>query len=218
MDLMQEYEHNPFMVLDAMPCDSREQLISRQADLALFDDEHVTEKALAQLLHAQNRLSAEMRWFPQTSREELRRFRDFLTGADELAAIPDLNTPSVLARFNALRLCVGRFKPMLNNEFEALVYALATLADALSPAQVMDELNVDRRAAGFAELDMASDVMNELRALFDETLQALFDSFRGHWSPKEVLRQRLERAYKKPDSRWHNSFFVERAAVIIMQQ
>ena len=53
---------NPFDVLGASPSDSRQKLASLAADAALLGDEAEAQKAHADLLNADARLAAELRW------------------------------------------------------------------------------------------------------------------------------------------------------------
>ncbi len=212
-DLLKAYAHHPFRVLGARPSDTRTSLIDRKADLLLFGDEKELDEALASLLNPQLRLRAELRWFPMTSDAEVSGLfaRLVQAGAPEL---PRLQTESFLAQFNALRLALTRQLARSARELDAYLRALSIAADALLPRQVLEEINCDRRKAGFPAADDLGALEAGLEELFHETARVLVGDAPGMYGQEafRTLGKNLEQAYRNTGSPYHNSYFLEIAA------
>lgn len=220
--MIDTYRDHPFRVLDASPRDTRAALAERQADLALFGDDGASEEALAALLHPATRLEAELRWFPLAEAEEVERLlrcveealahgdKPWSDASRDASGMP--NMPSMLGQFNAVRLLLSTLPYHSPAQLESLLLSLSVVSDALLPRQVMDELNLDRRVAGFPELDEAAELEAGLEALFHETLRELLSHV--EWKgdrDKRGLAESLREAYTNRTSPYHNSFLLQLA-------
>ncbi len=209
MMIWEEFKNNPFSVLGASPLDSRAKLIARQAELALFDDDRVTQEALAKLLHPVRRLQAEIRWFPGTQNVAFEPVRMFFQSNGQ-GPIPQIDSTSVLAQFNVLRLAIGLNLPDNEQDCRTALYALAVLADALYPEQVTEDINKDRCQAGFTLLPSTTETETELRQLLRETAALSVSMIR---KPDSLsLIHQLESEYQTRGSMFHNSYLIELAA------
>lgn len=122
------------------------------------------------------------------------------------------NMPSMLGQFNAVRLLLSTLPCHSPAQLESLLPSLSVVSDALLPRQVMDELNLDRRVAGFPELDEAAELEAGLKALFHETLRELLSHV--EWKgdrDKRGLAESLREAYTNRTSPYHNSFLLQLA-------
>ncbi len=209
MTVAEEIRTNPFFVLGMTPQDTRPALIARQAELALFDDDRSADEALARLLHPSGRLRAEIRWFPQTPAGALEPVRALLKSGGA-GAVPRLDSPSVLAQFNFLRLAFSLNPPSEERECRAAINALAIMADALYPGQVTEEINGDRSEGGHALLNGTGETEAELRLLLGDAA-ALCASWVGR-SFRVRLGSELEWDYKNRGTDYHNSFLIELTA------
>lgn len=222
MAMIDTFRNHPFRVLGASPRDTRAALAERQADLALFGDDGASEEALAALLHPATRLEAELRWFPQADTEEVERLlrcveealargdKPWSDASRDASGMP--NMPSMLGQFNAVRLLLSTLPYHSPAQLESLLLSLSVVSDALLPRQVMDELNLDRRVAGFPELDEAAELEAGLKALFHETLRELLSHV--EWKgdrDKRGLAESLREAYTNRTSPYHNSFLLQLA-------
>ncbi len=211
VEWLEELKKNPFWVLDASPWDTREDLIRKQGDMALFGDDALSRKALTALLHPQTRLEAEMHWFPQTEPERIRRFIRFLEGYEKGQHLSYLPTDSVLARFNAIRIQMNLFSVDHTDQLAAIFHSLAVLADGLFPKQIRDELNADRRRSKFLQLEQIAEVSSQIRQLLQMAVNDLLDRFPVEENKGEIkeLSDRFQTEYKSRDSRYHNNYLME---------
>ena len=210
MSLLDTYRNNPFYLLAASAADSRTALIAKQEDMALFGDDKAADRALAALLNPQTRMEAEIRWFPLMQARETQELIGFFEQHWEDTTMPSLAVPSMLGQFNMLRLALSRLQAGTDSEFRAILFSLATAADTLLPAQVMEEINMDRRLSGFPEITLPSMIEPLLRDLLNETVKIYLDRMAG--KDLRELGQEIDRTYKSAASPYHNSYFLEMAA------
>ena len=210
MSLLDTYRNNPFYLLAASAADSRTALIAKQEDMALFGDDKAADLALAALLNPQTRTEAEIRWFPLMQARETQELIGFFEKHWEDVMMPSLAIPSMLGQFNMLRLALSRLQAGTDSEFRAILFSLATAADTLLPAQVMEEINMDRRLSGFPEITLPSMIEPLLRDLLSETVKIYLDRMAG--KDLRELGQEIDRTYKSAASPYHNSYFLEMAA------
>lgn len=174
MDLLQTYSRHPFRVLGATPRHTREELVELQSIAALFGDDESAAQALATLLNPQDRLWAEMSWFPRTDAREVEGLlRAVMQGGSTLST--SFATDSFLAQFNEARLVLATIPLADVSTFKVALYALAELADTLLPGQVIDEINDDRVASGFPLLEDTDEMIMLIEGLLHETVGALRD-------------------------------------------
>lgn len=220
MSFRNRKEANPFRILGAAAQDSRSVLIQKQEELALFENQEKTEQALAALLNPQTRMEAEIRWFPMMTASEIQRLLAFLDQHYDNPVMPDPPVPSLVAQFHLLRLVLGSLRLRTPEEAEAVLYSLATVADTLLPGQVMEELNVDHRKAGFPEISNLYEVERSTRELFRETVK----DFRARTSAVISQAQwnevsgRFRMEYQDASSPWHNSSFLKIASDLLEQE
>ena len=214
MTLLNACRENPFYVLAAAAGNSRTELIQKQEELALFGDDARADRALSKLLNPQTRTEAELHWFPLMDAQETQDLVHFFENHWDDAEMPAQSIPSVVAQFNMIRLALSRFQPQNAEEFKAILRSISAAADALIPIQVMDEINHDRRQAGFQEINSLSEIEPQIRDLLEETAKAYWETMSGRISAAEQLElARAFRAdYKDASSIYHNSYFLEIAA------
>jgi len=214
MDLLKMTKGNPFWVLNASPEDTRERLIEKQRDMAIYGEEQEGEQALTALLYPQSRLEAEMRWFPNTNTEEIDKLLTYVSEPKGYQPVQPFRTKSYLARFNALRLQLMIFPASGVNELSALIRGLSTVADALLPRQVMEEINLDRKKSGFSLLRKPEELEHSLTELLRETIRAYQEPFttgvsRTAW---KRLGKQLKAEMKDKASPFHNSYLFDLAS------
>lgn len=212
--LVDIYRGNPFYVLAASPQSSRASLIERQEETALFGNEQEADRALAALLNPQTRTDAEIRWFPQMDAAAARDLITFFINHPDSTQMPNEQIPSMLGLFNMLRLALVRIPLHTVSEFDAVLKSIAVAADALIPAQVMEEINADRRQSGFPEISDLREIERQIRDLLHETLIALRDNLSKEILDRELqaLSETLTQEYRNLSSPYHNSYFLEIAA------
>ena len=214
MNLLSVYRENPFFILTASAKNSRAELIEKQEEMALFGDESAADRALSILLNPQTRTEAEMHWFPLMDEEQIQELMAFFDRHWQDTEMPAQTIPSMLGQFNMLRLALGRIQVQNASELQAVFQSIAMAADGLIPAQVMEELNHDRRQAGFPEISNQSEIEPLIRDLLNETGKAYWETVSGRISDKERLEaaKAFRTAYKSASSPYHNSYFLEIAA------
>ena len=214
MELRDIYSGNPFFILGASAGNTRAELIDRQEELALFGNSGATEQALSRLLNPQTRLEAEIQWFPLMSAREVQNLIAFFDLHRDDAKMPGFSFPSVLAQFNMLRLALSRMTIHTAEVGQAVFHSLALAADALLPGQIMEEINEDRRHAGYPEVKNRSEIETQIRTLLAETARVFMDRMSGPVSEKQFqeLSKAFAKEYKSASSPYHNSYLLEIAA------
>ena len=210
-DLFRETKKNPFRILNATPSDSRESLIEKQREMELFGEKKEGEQALSALLYPQSRLEAEIHWFPNTANEEINRLLAYVSNPQGFQPVPQFRTDSFLARFNALKLQLMIFPVSETKDLVALIHSLSTVADALLPGQVTEEINRDREKAGFSLLQKAGELDAQLTGLLRETVRAYLEAFSARTDRMELKRfgELLRTEMKNRKSPYHNSFLLD---------
>ena len=213
MDLLQTYSRHPFRVLGATPRHTREELVELQSIAALFGDDESAAQALATLLNPQDRLWAEMSWFPQTDAREVEGLlRAVMQGGSTLSM--SFATDSFLAQFNEARLVLATIPLADASTFKEALYTLAELADALLPEQVRDEINDDRAISGFPQLKDTDEMRMLVEDLLRETAVTLRDlrPAQLEGSRARELSATLEKSVRQLGTSAYNSIFLEYAA------
>lgn len=214
MKLLDVYRENPFNYLAASAKDARAELIGKQEEMALFGDGPGADQALAALLNPQTRTEAEIRWFPLMDARETQALMAFFDRHWTDTEMPPQSIPSMLGQFNMLRLALSRLQDVTVSEFQAIFRSIAITADALIPGHVMEEINADRRQAGFPEIKSPSEIEPLIRNLLNETVTAYLNQCLGGISDKDLTEmvKAFRAAYKTASSPYHNSYFLEIAA------
>ena len=211
MDLLSVYRQHPFLVLDATPQCARDELMNKQSEAALFGEEQASADALTALLHPDSRLNAEIHWFPQTEREQIQAILQYAFHPILSQPAPEFSTPSFLAQFNALRLLLSLLPVETAAEYKGVLHSLSMLGDCLLPRQVMDEINLDRKASGFPPLRKPTEMEPSIVSLLHETALAFLEKRPAQLSREEIQKivAELRKDYKDRSSIYHNSYFLE---------
>ena len=213
MDLLQTYSRHPFRVLGATPRHTREELVELQITAALFADNEPAAAALATLLNPQERLRAEMSWFPQTDEREIEGLLRTVQQGHATLGMPFAND-SFLAQFNEARLVLATIPLADASTFTEALFTLAELADTLLPEQVCDEINDDRAISGFPQLKDTDEMRLLVEDLLRETAVALRDlrPAQLEGSRARELSATLEKSVRQLGTSVYNSIFLEYAA------
>ena len=217
MDLREIYRKNPFCVLSATPKDTRETLIRLQGDLALFGDAAEASEALTCLLHPQNRLEAEMRWFPQTDQKLISALFAWLDDPAPEKPMPRFILPCHLANFNFTRLILSVLPIADTDGLHAVFRSLSVAADTLLPRQVLSEINGDRVRAGFALLDSPDAIQIQLGSLLQETVRFTLARCENTLIFHKKLSEKVKQDYTDRASPYHNSRLMRIAAEELAQ-
>ena len=167
-ELAKTFLAHPFAVLGASPRETLKELEERRREAVLFGDEKTAERAFEALIHPASRLAEELRWFPGMSREDTERWVRFAASGAPGDTAPAFQGSSFLARFQTIRICLDKLP--LDSPFDWMTAAKSLLLASrwLRPGQVMEEINRDRRAAGFTAVNSVKTAEAELDALFQE--------------------------------------------------
>ena len=213
MDLRETYRRHPFWVLDATPRHTREELVELQSTAALFGDDESAAAALAALLNPQERLRAELSWFPRTDARVVKGLLNAVLQGRPAFGMP-FSTESFLAQFNAARLALATVPLVDVPTFMEVLLTLAELADTLLPQQVRDEINEDRARSGFPLLDDSDEMGLLIEGLLHETVGA-YRNLRPAQLEGAVARElsaQLQERVRRRGTPEHNSLFLEYAA------
>ena len=141
--------NNPFFILHASLEDSHAVLQEKAAQAILLEDSENAEKALSDLLHPQNRLEAELGWFPETAPDEIEKI---LSCTQTGGVLPDFHTDSCIALLNACRCILRCWPDKFSEGMTGIGLCLTGALSQISTEQVMEELNRARRKSGFPEV------------------------------------------------------------------
>lgn len=152
---------NPFYLLGATVRDDRQRVASLAEARSLELDHDICLKARSDLLNPRNRLPLEIAWLPGVSP---RRAAELVSrvAADPRGTISEDGLPT-LARANLLAASLeassGAESPA---DLAALLVEAARVAAAVSPAEVLRDINEDRSVARFAPVASEELVAHEL--------------------------------------------------------
>ena len=167
-------KNNPFFILHASLDDDHAALQEKAGTAILLEDAGDAEKALADLLHPQKRLLAELNWFPQTPQSEIEKLLDF---SEKGGVLPDFQTDSKIALVNGCRCILSRWPSDYSEGLAGIGLCLVGALRELSGEQAVKELNESRRISGFPEitnLEMAaSHFLEQINEILQEYLQKL---------------------------------------------
>ena len=216
MNVLNTWRENPFAVLGASPQDPHELLLELETEMALFGEAQAAEQAVSALLHPQSRLEAELGWFPQTSAGEIRELLaclEVLENQEEpMIRIPQLHTRSTLAAFNSCWILLHFFIPVQTEQYCAVVHSFVTAADALLAPQVMEELNADRKTAGFPLLQKEAELKKAIAGILERGAAWLADRLPPPLRRPEQLDQitaALEKEVRDRHSPFYGSYLQE---------
>ena len=210
-ELAKTFLAHPYAVLGASTRETLKELEERRRETVLFGDEKTAERAFEALIHPASRLAEELHWFPGMSREDTERWVRFAASGAPGDTAPAFQGSSFLARFQTIRICLDKLP--LDSPFDWMTTAKSLLLASrwLLPGQVMEEINRDRRAAGFTAVNSVKTVEAELDALFQECAGQLLEKTEnvpGEMNMENVKAE-LKRCFEnKKDSLYHTRMIM----------
>jgi len=163
---------NPFYLLGATPEDDISRIVELADERSLEIDPSQCTKARTDLVNPRNRLAAEMRYMPGCSGQTIQDlWRNLHAGQKSLLQIPDLpalTKANLLA--SAIPLLPPETPPRLRGEW---IIDLAYTAASINADEVIDDINHDRIAAGFPQVQSSTDTENILNELIREYRDAV---------------------------------------------
>lgn len=218
-ELAKTFLEHPYAVLGASSRETVKKLEERRREAALFGDEQNAERAFEALIHPASRLAGELRWFPGMSREDTERWVRFAASGAPGDTAPAFRGSSFLARFQTIRICLDKLPLDFSSDWMTAAESLFLASRWLLPAQVAEEVNQDRRAAGFAEVKSVKAVEEELDALFQECAGQLLGKIEdvpGKTDLARAERELRQRFKNKKDSLYHTRLVMSTANKIRM--
>ena len=176
---LKPFQTNPFWILGATPRDSRRRIVELADERILDSQGDSVRRARAALTNPRTRLKAEITWLPGVSPGRAMRLLDILSAEPE-SLLDESGVPG-LARANLLGAAVvplassGAHRELIVR----LVLSLSETWDALSPEDVLRDINVDRDVAGFphvADLQQAADAIASRQRDTAEWIRGALDS------------------------------------------
>lgn len=155
------FQRNPFFVLGATTHDDRRKLAALAEARSLSFENGTSDQARADLTHLRKRLVAEIAWLPgvppsagESLFELLETDANSIRGNSELPALVRLN------------LLAALWQDLPSNtpapSIEEFAIETGVVADEISAATVMRDINLDRAISGFAAVQSIEDVESEL--------------------------------------------------------
>lgn len=154
-------QQNPFSLLGVTTRDDRRRIVELAEEKSLELDHEACQKARSDLISPMLRLNAEMDWLPGVSP------RKALNLVSALHSNPmSVREESGLPILAHLNLLAAAFEAVDGKEsakdVAEFIQEMACLADELSAAQVMRDINEDRSVSGFPEVRRIDQVEAEL--------------------------------------------------------
>ena len=168
---------NPFYLLEISPKDKRATIISKAEEKAFFLDDGSGEAAQATLLNPAKRLLAELDWFLDVDKKEIKKISKCIAENKEIST----EGLSPISKINAL---LFNFSIMQDVEAYDIGFMLTDIDEQFGLVtidSVLEIVNTCRKEAGMkivseAEVDEAIDAKRyTIRQIFTEKLHALSD-------------------------------------------
>lgn len=168
---------NPFYLLEISPKDKRATIISKAEEKAFFLDDGSGEAAQATLLNPAKRLLAELDWFLDVDKKEIKKISKCIAENKEIST----EGLSPISKINAL---LFNFSIMQDVEAYDIGFMLTDIDEQFGLVtidSVLEIVNTCRKEAGMkivseAEVDEAIDAKRDtIRQIFTEKLHALSD-------------------------------------------
>ncbi len=168
---------NPFYLLEISPKDKRATIISKAEEKAFFLDDGSGEAAQATLLNPAKRLLAELDWFLDVNKKEIKKISKCIAENKEIST----EGLSPISKINAL---LFNFSIMQDVEAYDIGFMLTDIDEQFGLVtidSVLEIVNTCRKEAGMkivseAEVDEAIDAKRyTIRQIFTEKLHALSD-------------------------------------------
>lgn len=172
--MYRRFQQNPFALLGVTTRDDRRRIVELAEEKALVLDHDACQKARSDLTHPRSRLSAEVEWMPGISPNKASQLLSVL-----LADPKSISDESGLPTLANLNLVVAAWEAIDNNDSVNNIYliirVIAELADELSAAQVLRQINEDRLVSGFPEVKSVEQVEAELSERKRDVVTAIMD-------------------------------------------
>lgn len=169
--------NNPFYLLEVSPRDKRATIISKSEEKAFFLDDGSGEAAQATLLNPAKRLLAELDWFLDVDKKEIKKISKCIAENKEIST----EGLSPISKINAL---LFNFSIMQDVEAYDIGFMLTDIDEQFGLVTidyVLEMVNTCRKEASMkivteAEIDEAIDAKRDtIRQIFTEKLHALSD-------------------------------------------
>lgn len=164
---------NPFYILQASPRDPRQKLISLFQEKMLLEDHARFQEAESLLLAPEQRIDAELCWFPGLSSSEVTE----ILGRLERAEAMDSASYSAIVKFNLAYENYFHDHPE-DGSFEKILN-LDHLFSELDGVELFDQINGDRALADFPPIDDMKMVFQALDDRKTEAVQAIDESLQN---------------------------------------
>ena len=188
MTFLDSLKQNPFYILKASSLDTAEQLEEKVTEAVLLDGKKEAEKAGLLLFQPQERLKAEMNWFPG-EREEGFVLTAF-AGREDSEAMPEIRMKSTLGTVNAWRTVLEKWPVGHVAGTTGLCLCLVRGLSELDEETVLSELNRDRQISGFPVISEKQMIRQALLRVREEAMGRLMDRLGG--MPREKGIQVME--------------------------
>ena len=164
---------SPFYILGAVPQDNRHKIAALAEEKALFSDAERVSEARSVLTTPSKRLSAEIRWFPGLNAEEISEVAAYCTKLQhgEHTEEPEPVDKCTLTALN-IKLYAFPLKPF--TDLFQIKYALleiSRLFAGIDAETIRGEINRDRVASGFPEIQSIAELEDELTRFRGEIRQ-----------------------------------------------
>lgn len=173
---------NAFAVLGVSIRDNRKRIVEAAEERSLELDHDVCQKARSDLTSPRTRLSVELAWLPGVSPRKASKILSELhldPFGGPMEQIPDLALLNVMAAGFELvdgdREAASPRHYVENSKLAELIQSFATVAENLSPDEVLRHLNEDRAVSGFSEIRN----LDQLEAEFTERKRYFRDAIKG---------------------------------------
>lgn len=156
-------DENPFHLLGASTRSDRRRIVALVEEKSLFQDPDLCSGCCNELISLRSRLLCEVAWLPGVSAERAEGLLGNLANADPVERLP-----SPLAQLNATMSRAARLSSHAPEEFADVLLNVARECEAINAEEVRLLINEDRRIAGFALVDDASDVTHAVALHLDD--------------------------------------------------
>jgi hypothetical protein len=151
----------PFWLLGATVRDDRQRIVALAEEKSLELDHELCQKARAALTNPRARLAAEVTWLPGVSPRKANQLMQLLS-QDAIAVRTQSGIPT-LANANLMAAAFELLDDaMLPSDVANFIRELARLVEALSPEDVLRDINEDREISRFPEVKSVEEVEEEL--------------------------------------------------------
>ena len=207
MDI-QAIKNNPFFILHASLDDNYAALQEKAGTAILLEGAIDAEKALADLLHPQKRLLAELNWFPKTPQSEIEKLLDF---SEKGGVLPDFQTDSKIALINGCRCILSRWPQEYSEGLAGTGLCIAGVLRELSWEMVVKELNESRKISGFPEIINYEVAASHFLEQINEILQEFLKNLKK--APEEEAQKAvlyLADAYSGTDLSYAKNLYIQK--------